>query len=490
LLISCYDLGHQPLSLAWPLALLREAGLPAATLDLAVEPFDEGLARAAGLVAIAAPMHTALRLGVVAAERVRAVNPEAHICFWGLYAGLNAAYLLSGIADSVVPGEDEAALVRLAQALGAGAGAGGVAGVQTRQKLEEIPAGAAGAEGAPAARHNAQVAQAVQPLGAPARPRLPVPDRTTLPSLARYSRYVKSGRAVLAGYTEATRGCLHTCRHCPIVPIYGGRFFAVPAETVLADIRQQVRAGAEHLTFGDPDFLNGPGHALRLARALHTEFPHLSFDFTTKVEHIVRHRGLFAEFAALGATFVTSAVESLSPLVLERLQKGHSPRDVATALAVLDAAGIALRPTLVAFTPWTTLDDYLRVLDFVEAHGLQAHVPPIQLAVRLLLPPGSPLIHAPDAAEWLGPLDAPSLTYTWRHPDPRMDALYARVAERVAQAEATDEPVAETYSAVRALALAAAGGAPARPPVTVPAIGPARARPRPVPPRLTENWFC
>jgi len=455
LLISTYDLGHQPLSLAWPLALLRQAGLDATPLDLSVDTFDDELARAADLVIIATPMLTALRLGLAAAARVRVVQPAAHICFWGLYAGLNADYLLDGPADSIVAGEAESVLVELALALAAGAEPATVAGL--------------GVRGRPA-----------PPVLA--RQALPVPARANLPALDRYARYMHNGVAQVAGYVEASRGCLHTCRHCPIVPIYNGRFFVTPLDTVLADVRQQVAAGAEHITFGDPDFLNGPGHSLKVARKLHAEFPRLTWDFTTKVEHILKHRDLFAGFAALGATFVTSAVESLSPLVLDRLAKGHSPEDVPAALAILDAAGLALRPTLVAFTPWTTLDDYLAVIDFVEANGLQQHIPPIQLAVRLLVPPGSPLAAAPDAAEWLGALDPGDLGYRWAHPDPRLDALYAAVSARVAEAEVNEELPVATYAALRALALTAAGR-----PVTPAAK---RGRLRPSPPSLSENWFC
>jgi radical SAM superfamily enzyme YgiQ (UPF0313 family) len=100
----------------------------------------------------------------------------------------------------------------------------------------------------------------------------------------RYARLETNGKALLAGYTETTRGCKHTCLHCPITPIYNGRFFAIPAEIVLADIRSQVNQGVSHITFGDPDFFNGPGHAMRITRALHEEFPDITFDATIKIE--------------------------------------------------------------------------------------------------------------------------------------------------------------------------------------------------------------
>lgn len=70
------------------------------------------------------------------------------------------------------------------------------------------------------------------------------------------------------------------------------------------------------------DFLNGPGHALKPVRALHAQFPDLSYDFTAKIEHLLRHRERVPEFAATGCVFVVSAVESLSDVVLANLEKG------------------------------------------------------------------------------------------------------------------------------------------------------------------------
>src|SRR6185436_2865463 len=329
---SFYELGHQPLGLAWPLAFLERAGLPARAVDLATDPFPEALAREARFVALSAPMHTALRLGVKAARRVRAVNPAAHLAFHGHYAGLNAEYLLdSGLADSVLAGESEAALAELAAAVLGGRPAGG----------------------------------RVEPMRA--RLDYPVPRRDVLPPLRRYARFESGSGSALAGYVEASRGCKHLCAHCPIVPIYRGRFFAVPVETVMQDVRQQVAAGARHISFGDPDFLNGPAHARRVARALHAEFPELSFDFTAKVEHLLRERALLPELREQGCAFVVSAVESLSDGVLRRLRKGHSAADVAALVEVLDGVGLPLHPTLVAFTPWTTLEDYLEALEFFRA---------------------------------------------------------------------------------------------------------------------------
>ena len=456
LLVACYELGHQPLAVAWPAAFLERQGFRPAMMDVSVEPFDARKVTRAKLVAISVPMHTALRLGVTVAERVLALNPGCHICFFGLYAGLNSDYLFAHGAQSVISGEAEGPLVELAQALDTG---------------------------------DARQARSVHQPGSAAGPHLarldfPVPSRIELPSLESYAHLERDGQRELVGYVEASRGCLHLCRHCPIPPVYGGRFFAVPADIVLADIRQQVAHGASHISFGDPDFLNGPTHALRLARAVHAEFPHVTFDFTAKIEHLLRHRAHLDELARLGCVFVVSAAESLSDTVLTHLAKGHTRADIAAALRATRSAGIDLRPTWVAFTPWTTLDDYRELLDFVEAEDLIDRVDPVQYSLRLLVPPGSLLLDSEAIRPHLGPLDQETFTYRWTHPDPRMDQLEEAVTSEVAIAAERGDDVGVTFDRVRALADEVAGMAPhAR---VAGRLDPARPRP----PRITEPWFC
>jgi radical SAM superfamily enzyme YgiQ (UPF0313 family) len=443
LLVACYELGHQPLSVAWPTAFLERAGYRPAVMDLSVEPFDADKVRRARLVAVAVPMHTALRLGVAAATRVRAANPAAHICFYGHYAALNAEHLTAqGHADSVLAGELEEALVALARRLDAAAA--------PRVSLDKLD--------------------------------FPVPARAALPSLKKYAHLDREGAPHLVGYVEASRGCKHGCRHCPIPPVYGRRFFVVPRDIVLADVRQQVNDGAAHVTFGDPDFLNGPRHALAVARALHAEFPELTFDFTAKIEHLLVQREHLPELAALGALFVVSAAESLDDAVLAILDKGHTRADIETALALTRAAGLSLRPTWVAFTPWTTLDGYRAWLDFIAAEDLVDATDPVQYALRLLVPPGSWLLEHPAMRAHAGMLVAEAFHHEWTHPDPRMDALQSAVAAAVATAAERREDAALTFDRVRGLAATAAGTAAPAP------IGLAPDRRRP--PRLSEPWFC
>ncbi len=456
LLVSCYELGHQPLHLASLQSLLAQAGYAPTPVDIAVESLNDEAILRARFVAISVPMHTALRLGEQVARRVRKINPGAHICLYGLYALLNADYLLRDTIDSAIGGEYEEPLLKLVAALAEGKELA-IPGVKTRQQesgpwLQRAP--------------------------------LIIPEREQLPELKRYAHLEVNGTAVLAGYTETTRGCKHTCLHCPITPVYHGRFFAIPAEIVLADSRAQVAQGARHITFGDPDFFNGPTHALRIARALHQEFPDLTFDATIKIEHLLKHQRLLPELRELGCAFVVSAVESVNEDVLSHLAKGHTKDDVARAFDLLEGAGIPLRPSLLPFSPWETLESYLELLTFFEERHLVEHVDPVHFSIRLLIPPGSALLATPEEKPWLGELDAASYTYLWRHPDPRMDQLHSEVAELVEQAQITRQDPVETFFQIKALALKACGQEAC-------AANAAEQYGRSkVLPHLSESWFC
>ena len=472
LLVSCYELGHQPFALASAWGALEAAGASVVALDASLGAPEPGLVQGADLVAISVPMHTALRLGVPLAAELRAMAPKAHVCMFGLYAWMNATHLLDGAVDSILGGEIEPALVELASRLARGETLEGIDGLSTR--------------------------------GAIGQPRLEktpfkLPVRHGLPPLASYARLLgpRPGEERIVGYTEATRGCRYRCRHCPVVPVYDGRFFVVPAEVVLADIDQQVALGARHITFGDPDFLNGPRHAMNVVRRLHAVHRGVSFDITVKIEHVLRHRELFKELGELGCAFMVSAVESLADRVLTELDKGHTRADVVEALGITREAGIPLRPSLVPFSPWATLDDYVELVDFVFAEQLTEHVDPIQLSIRLLVPPGSALLWPEDgsprrpagsggkvAAElpaWVDDFDAEALGYRWTHPDPRMDALQREVGRAVEEGARDGADNRETLAAIRRLAYAAAGRA----------LRPLPRAPAPAfVPRLTESWFC
>jgi len=398
LLVSTYDLGRQPFGLASPAAWLQRAGVEVECVDTSREKLTDERIAEAELVAFYLPMHTATRLAAPLIDRVRQVNPRASVAAYGLYAPINEGWLRDKGVTHVLGPEGEQELVDLAK----------------------------GTDSDDAATHIRR------PLR-DSRPHLTLsPQRGGLPPLAKYaSLQMPDGSRRVVGSTDATRGCKHLCRHCPIVPVYNGRFHAVPVDAVLDDIRQQVAAGAQHISFGDPDFFNGPTHARRIVERLAVEFPGITYDVTIKIEHILKHASMLSLLASTGCLFITSAVESIDEAVLRHLRKGHTRADFVTAVRLCRESGIALSPTFVPFTPWTTLDGYDDLLRTLDALGLTEQVAPIQLAIRLLITNGSPLLELPDIQAVITGFDPSSLTWPWRHPDARVDALQQSVMRSV-----------------------------------------------------------
>jgi radical SAM superfamily enzyme YgiQ (UPF0313 family) len=445
-------MGRQPFGLASPAAWLRRDGVDVRCADVAKQKLDPNDVATADLIAFHLPMHTATRLAGPVIRTARELNPHARLVAYGVYAPLNADWLRSLGVDDVLGGEFEEDLTAIARALSRSGGAGlRPAGPRQARPLQPIP-----------------------------RLHFLVPDRSGLPPLTRYATLqLDADRRRIAGYTEASRGCRHLCRHCPIVPIYNGQFRVVQPDVVLADIAAQVTAGAEHITFGDPDFFNGPTHAIRIVEAMHEAHPGVTYDVTIKVEHLMRHRSLLPRLRATGCLFITSAVESIDDRVLAVLDKGHTREDFLTAVRLCREAGVTLVPTFVAFHPWLTVDGYCDLLDSIDALDLVEHVAPIQLAIRLLIPEGSRLLEVDEIRRLIGAFDPKTLTYRWTHPEPRVDHLHDEVAMLVGNRLTSDR--AAVFDEISALAHERAGIA--RP-------NPRPARARATVPYLNEPWYC
>ena len=447
-LISTYELGRQPFGLASPAAWLRKRGHQVTSLDLSRQALEEKAVRAARLIAIYLPMHTATRLGAKLLPTLRKLNPGAHLCCYGLYAPMNVEYLRSLGVSTILGGEFEPGLAALVERL-----EGGVA--------QQLPA---------------------RPTISLERLSFEVPDRLGMPAIEKYAHLIVPGQGFrIVGSTEASRGCKHLCRHCPIVPVYKGVFRIVGREVVMQDVRQQVAAGAQHISFGDPDFFNGIGHALQLMEEFHREFPGVTYDVTIKIEHLRKHEVHLPKLKETGCLFVTSAVESLDDAVLRALDKGHAREDFLYVVRSCRALGLTLHPTFVPFTQWTTFESYLDLLQTLYAENLVENVAPVQLGIRLLIPEGSRMLELEEVRSKVGAFDAESLFYPWKHADSRVDVLSETVQAIAADADRKKESRAATFERIWTAAHAAAG-------IAAPAL--MQGRPGAPVPFLSEPWYC
>lgn len=431
LLISTYELGRQPVHVASPAAALREAGHDVRTLDLAIDGMDDLLIAWAERVAISVPMHTATRLADSLVDGIRRMRPDLPVAIYGLYAGVSDAD-----CDIRLEGEYEPGLL---------------AWLDDRR---------------PESRH----------LG---RSEFLTPDRSGLPALDRYARLEHGGVAHLAGAVEASHGCRHRCRHCPIPSVYDGRIRVVPRGEVLADIAQLVGAGARHVTFGDADFLNAPAHSLAIIEAAHAAHPEVTFDATVKVSHILDHRDLWPRLAAANLLFVVSAFESTDDWTLEVLDKGHTRADMEEAVGLVRSAGLHIRPTWLPFMPWTRPADVADIFQFLEMNDLATATDPVQMSIKLLVPRGSLLEEHPALFPHLDVYDDRTLTWRWEFEDPASELLQNELAGIAERASDCGEETLATLDRMR-IAVSSGTGR-----TLAPIVESARSVPR-----LTESWFC
>ena len=446
-LISTYDLGHQPFGIASPARWLEDAGAIVNCIDLAVESMEQDAVKFAGLIAIYLPMHTATRLAIAMLPKIQKLNSSAHLAFYGLYATINKDHLRDLGGKTIISGEFEDSLVQLYRRLVNHTFVQDSDLVSLKRQIFRIP------------------------------------KRSNLPNLNNYAKLkIRKDQSIVVGYTEGTRGCKHICRHCPVVPVYNGRFFVVQPDVVMADIRQQVEAGAEHISFGDPDFFNGPGHAIRLVESFHVEFPKLTYDVTIKIEHLLAHREKLRRLAETGCLFVTTAVEEVDDDILGKLDKRHTRADFVEAVYATRAAGLTPSPTFIPFNPWTTLFGFIDLLAMIIELDLIENVAPVQLAIRLLIPAGSRILELAEMKHCIIGFDAEKLSYKWTPADPRVDDLQSKVYEAIQLGEREGANRREIFEQVWALAHNACKQ-------SAPALPPERADSSPVL-AMSEPWYC
>ena len=446
--INPYELGRQPFALAEPGAWLNKEGFRVDCLDLSLQKLDPVILVNAGMIAIYIGMHTATRIAVEALPRIRNMAPDAHLCVYGLYAPMNADYLRELGVQSIFGGECEPELLALARQLRTS----GEIPVQTDtvvnlSKIDFI-----------------------------------VPDRSLLPALKHYAHLnMPDGSVKVVGFAEGTRGCKHLCTHCPVVPVYKGKFRVISVDIVMADIRQQVVSGAQHISFGDPDFLNGPGHAMKIVRALHDEFPELTYDATIKIQHLINHADLLPELKQTGCLFIIAAVEAVDDEILDYLEKNHTCADFIKAVALVKESGIALSPTFVPFTPWTTLEAYLELLEQLVNLELVESIAPIQLSIRLLIPQGSYMLNIPGFTDLIKSFDQKILGYPWMNPDPHVDQLQTNIQTWIAEAEQQSLSRYVIFNKIWQMAHEALGRT--APELSKEVLGP-------MIPHMSEPWYC
>ena len=266
-----------------------------------------------------------------------------------------------------------------------------------------------------------------------------IPNRQIFPDISNYAHLVDGSNNIIAGSVETTYGCKHSCTHCPVPISFNGTFKTYSLEKIISDVENQVNQGAKHISFNDPDFFNGPIHALKILESLNKKFPTITYDSTIKVEHIIKYKKYFKELSSLNMVFVISAFETTNDLVLSILEKNHTSNDLNTSIEISQDFGIDVRPTWMPFSPWTELNDLSNIVNLIEKYKLRETVDPIQLTIKLLIPKHSLIIKKPEINKYLGNYEKNSLSFKWDYENNDVEKLQSSLFDFILHNSELDE---------------------------------------------------
>ena len=266
-----------------------------------------------------------------------------------------------------------------------------------------------------------------------------IPNRQIFPDISNYAHLVDGSNNIIAGSVETTYGCKHSCTHCPVPISFNGTFKTYSLEKIISDVENQVNQGAKHISFNDPDFFNGPIHALKILESLNKKFPTITYDSTIKVEHIIKYKKYFKELSSLNMVFVISAFETTNDLVLSILEKNHTSNDLNTSIEISQDFGIDVRPTWMPFSPWTELNDLSNIVNLIEKYKLRETVDPIQLTIKLLIPKHSLIIKKPEINKYLGNYEKNSLSFKWEYENNDVEKLQSSLFDFILHNSELDE---------------------------------------------------
>ena len=452
LLISLYDLGHQPYELLQLDAALTKAGAESSIIDLSItdvsilNTYENEVTHAV----IAVPMHTAARLSLSVMDLISRWKVVPNITLMGHYAEALSSFTLPKEVRTFAAGE---AIDRIVDSI----------------LGDDAPTVTAGEESTPTHINTTRTSLRLKGIDAPL-------NRQKLPPLSKYTSYINGETMEIAGYVEASRGCLHLCTHCPVAATYKGRIRINSETSVLREIENLHAMGARHITFGDPDFFNAPIHSIKVLEEASKSLPDLTFDATIKVSHILKYKELVPRLSQNNTSFIVSAFEHTSAAVLEALEKGHSVSDMVEALNIVRSTGIEIRPSLLPFTPWTTLDSLVELLDFVADNDLIESIDPVMYSIRLLVPSSS--ITFNRYPELFTEGEDRGLNLEWKSQSPVLDELQLEISN-IAEASQTLSNL-HTFEKIYSVVSSAAK----RPPRSIFFNSERNV------PRLTESWYC
>lgn len=401
LVASAFEAEMQPLASACAAAAIRAQGGEVVGWDahLLTDALPEGQF---DIALISVQQFEGLDRGIELARRMRA-RYDATLIAFGQYAQMNHRAFLD-VVDGVAMDEPERIAPELVEA------------ARGSRELTSVPA--------------LMTRSGMPPK--PPRRRIGglVPARELFPSLVHYPAH--HSPFGLMGNIEASRGCHHKCTYCSVYGAYDGSVAAYETATVLDDALQLAEEGVRHFCFIDAEFFNSRTIGIGVVERLIDRIGPITFEFTTRVDHILDYPEQLEKLVSLGLRRVTSALEFPSDRILRIFDKHIDVEHIKAAVAEAERIGFELYPTFIPFTPWVEYEELLGFEDFLVSTGLARVTDPTALQTRLLLFKGSPLLDSPWMED-IATIDR-GFWVEWTHPDRRVEELWRQRREEAEDA--------------------------------------------------------
>mmetsp|Transcript_156 Transcript_156/g.503 ORF Transcript_156/g.503 Transcript_156/m.503 type:complete len:425 (+) Transcript_156:2547-3821(+) len=401
IVVSIFEGGYQPINALTGLSALREAGHDTDFLDAYVEGYDIEKLKEYDTIIMPVPLFDSLNSAIQLTKELEEAGSKAETVMFGQYATINAPYLTGRYADHVVSGEWEVPLVSL----------------MNQREGSKDPSVNVYSKGAASPEKTVQMLKLRGTMAKPIRHAAPNLTKYPQPHLANLM-----GEEKVVGGIELTRGCHHKCTYCSVFSAYDGKVLLGDIDQIIEDIDAMVDQGMEHMTFIDAEFFNATRRSFDALARIHQRHPTLTYDFTTRVDHILENRDRLSELRDQGVRVITSALEFPKNEVLQQVAKEVDVDDLKESVRLVQNSGITLNPTFIMFNPWVTLDDFPKFHDFLVETNMENSVDPVQFETRLHLYKGSPLLKN-DTIKALR-LEEHEFYYDWFHPDERVDELF------------------------------------------------------------------
>jgi radical SAM superfamily enzyme YgiQ (UPF0313 family) len=360
LVYKCHDLGRMefysrftPLGLSSIAALLRQEGFDATLVNLSAFswPRVERFLRrerpdVVGVSVFTFNRHEAMRVAALA----RAANPGCLVVAGGPHATHMTRHLLENYPalDLVVRGEGEETFLAIARDAAAG----------------RLRPGAA----PPADLHGVSGRDGAGLRDTPDRPVIQDLDRLPHPAADPLTIGVEAESQF--EFIITSRGCPAACTFCSSPEFWGRALRFRSASHMLEEVRLlRERHGVVYLSVRDDTFTASRQRVLEFCRGLVEARLDLLWDCQSRVNIVDEERLLWMRRA--GCTHIQYGVESGSPRMLERLNKGIRLEEIRRAAALTRRVGLGLSIYLITGIDGENdadLDSTVRLIEEIRPH--------------------------------------------------------------------------------------------------------------------------